>query len=159
MGDGSGLTNLSVQGDRITSGTSNVTVNSATSTISFTTNGSVANYIDSSGRLVTTGISTTTNQASFTTINIADTPLGNAATGMIYKGGTPFISTFGASGTNGNNLLIGGGGALMAYSSSIFDASYNTAVGRTPCLPTPPERLTPLPDMPRSIPTAQDIAT
>lgn len=55
------------QADKITSGTTAVTVNSATSTISFTTNGSVANYVDSSGLLVTTGISVTTNQLSATT--------------------------------------------------------------------------------------------
>jgi hypothetical protein len=68
VGDGSGLTGISgSSGDKITSGTTKVTVNSATSTISFTTNGSVANYIDSSGRLVTTGISVTTNQLSATT--------------------------------------------------------------------------------------------
>ena len=53
--------------DNITSGSTKVTVNSATSTISFTTNGSVANYIDSSGRLITTGVSVTTNQLSATT--------------------------------------------------------------------------------------------
>jgi hypothetical protein len=53
--------------DHIISGTTNVYVNSETSTISFTTNGSVANYFDSSGRLVTTGIGVTTNQMSATT--------------------------------------------------------------------------------------------
>ncbi|ADP70675.1 hypothetical protein Rvan_1418 [Rhodomicrobium vannielii ATCC 17100] len=79
VGDGSGLTNLSVQGDRITSGTTAVTVNSATSTISFTTNGSVANYVDSSGRLVTTGISVTTNQLSATTAYFSgDVGIGSA---------------------------------------------------------------------------------
>jgi hypothetical protein len=53
--------------DHIISGTTNVYANSATSTISFTTNGSVANYFDASGRLITTGISVTTNQMSATT--------------------------------------------------------------------------------------------
>jgi hypothetical protein len=53
--------------DHIISGSTNVYVNSATSTISFTTNGSVANYFDASGRLITTGISVTTNQMSATT--------------------------------------------------------------------------------------------
>jgi hypothetical protein len=53
--------------DHVISGTTNVYVNSATSTISFTTNGSVANYFNSSGVLVTTGISVTTNQFSATT--------------------------------------------------------------------------------------------
>src|ERR1700709_2099028 len=53
--------------DHIISGTTNVYVNSNTSTISFTTNGSVANYFNSSGVLVTTGISVTTNQMSATT--------------------------------------------------------------------------------------------
>ena len=68
VGDGSGLTGIGGgSGDAITSGTTKVTVNSATSTISFTTNGSVANYVDGSGRFVMTGISTTTNQLSATT--------------------------------------------------------------------------------------------
>ena len=53
--------------DHIISGTTNVYVNSATSTISFTTNGVVANYFNTSGVLVTTGISVTTNQMSATT--------------------------------------------------------------------------------------------
>src|ERR1700733_450695 len=53
--------------DHIISGTTNVYVNSNTATISFTTNGSVANYFNSSGVLVTTGISVTTNQLSATT--------------------------------------------------------------------------------------------
>ena len=55
VGDGSGLSGVAA-GDNITSGTSKVTVNSATSTISFTTNGTVSNYINSSGLLITTGI-------------------------------------------------------------------------------------------------------
>lgn len=45
--------------DHIISGTTNIYVNSASSYISFTTNGSVANYFDSQGRLITTGISVT----------------------------------------------------------------------------------------------------
>lgn len=53
--------------DHIISSTDSVYTNGTTHTISFTTNGSVANYLDSSGRFIATGISATTNQTSFTT--------------------------------------------------------------------------------------------
>ena len=131
VGDGSGLTGLAVSGDRITSGTDNLTINGSTHTISLTTNGSVANYVDASGRFVMTGISTTTNQASFTTINLANSPAGDPASGMIYKNGAPFISTFAPAGAVGGNLFIGSGAGntSMAISGSANDASYNTAVG------------------------------
>jgi len=43
--------------DHIISGTTNVYVNSTTATVSFTTSGVVANYLDGSGRFVMTGIS------------------------------------------------------------------------------------------------------
>ena len=109
VGDGSGLTNLSVQGDRITSGTTNVTVNSATSTISFTTNGSVANYIDSSGRLVTTGISVTTNQLSATTGYFSGN-VGIGTTSPNYKldvSGSIGVGNNNNSSTNRINLASG----------------------------------------------------
>ncbi len=64
-------------GDRIVSGTSSVVVNSATSTISFTTAGVVSSYIDSSGRHVVPGISVTTAQTSVTSLYAS----GNIAIG------------------------------------------------------------------------------
>lgn len=66
IGDGSGLTGLSGNGDRITSGTSSVTVQSG-GVVSITTNGTTANYFNTSGLLITPGISvTTTNGISST---------------------------------------------------------------------------------------------
>ncbi len=56
IGDGSALTGLATSTDRITSGTSSVIVNSATSAISFTTAGSQRMVIDGSGNV---GIGTT----------------------------------------------------------------------------------------------------
>ncbi|WP_453973247.1 beta strand repeat-containing protein [Amorphus sp. MBR-141] len=59
VGDGSGLTNLSVSGDRITSGTTVVTANT-TGYISLTTGGTTTGYFDTAGRLIVPGISVTT---------------------------------------------------------------------------------------------------
>ena len=58
----------SALGDIITSGTTAVRVNSATATISFTTNGSVANYFNSAGDLIAHGISLTTSPLSATAV-------------------------------------------------------------------------------------------
>ena len=103
VGDGSGLTNLGISGDRITSGTTNVTVNSNTATISFTTNGSVANYIDSSCRLVTTGISVSTNQLSATTAYFS----GNVGIGM--QSPTAPLDVSGSANISGTIKLSGTG--------------------------------------------------
>jgi hypothetical protein len=72
-GDGSRLTNLNTGGfddDRIVSGTAKVTANS-TGYISLSTGGSDYGYLDTGGRLVIPGISTTTNQASFTSLYVS----------------------------------------------------------------------------------------
>ena len=114
VGDGSGLTNLSISGDRITSGTDNITVNGSTHTISLTTNGSVANYVDASGRLVTTGISVTTNQLSATTGYFS----GNVGVG---------------TNTPGANLEIKSVGNWADFASGFYNIS-GTAVPAAPQL-------------------------
>lgn len=58
IGDGSGLTGTPAN-DRILSSTTGITAQSG-GVISITTNGTTANYFDTSGRLVTSGISITT---------------------------------------------------------------------------------------------------
>jgi hypothetical protein len=58
VGDGSGLTNLSISGDSITSGTTKVTANT-NGYISLTTGGTTTGYFDTAGRLVVPSISTT----------------------------------------------------------------------------------------------------
>jgi hypothetical protein len=91
--------------DHIISGTTNVYVNSATSTISFTTNGSVANYIDASGRLITTGISVTTNQMSATTGYFSqNVGIGYPASVPVGVGGTltPHEQLHGIDASTGN---------------------------------------------------------
>ena len=117
VGDGSGLTGIGGgSGDNITSGTTNVTVNSATSTISFTTNGSVANYINSSGRLVTTGISVTTNQLSATT--------GYFSGNLGVKVNSP-LSTLHVSDT----LTATGAGPVTDYTSTYFGGTMYSRPG------------------------------
>ncbi|NBV54547.1 MAG: hypothetical protein EBR79_02410, partial [Proteobacteria bacterium] len=89
-GDGSGLTNLSVSGDRISSGTTNITTNSATSTISFTTAGTQRMVIQSSGNV---GIGTATPAAQ---LSVA----GNVSvTGMVNLGTTGQACTSTISGS------------------------------------------------------------
>jgi hypothetical protein len=128
VGDGSGLTGVGGgSGDAITSGTTKVTVNSATATISFTTNGSVANYLDSSGRLVTPGISVTTNQLSATTayfsgnVGIGTTSPAQALTvaGNINVTSYSFVTEIANSGSTGTTQyklakLSSSGQALIA---------------------------------------------
>jgi hypothetical protein len=99
VGDGSGLTNLSASADRIISGTTNVTVNSATSIISFTTAGVVAGYIDNQGRHIMPGISATTNQTSVTSL-YASGNVGIGTTAPLSK-----LSVWG-NGTSGNAIFV-----------------------------------------------------
>jgi hypothetical protein len=85
--------------DHITSGTTSIHVNTDANTISFTTNGSVANYVDSAGRFVLTGISATTNQISFTTGYFSgDVGIGTTTPNqgkVEVKGGTVCVDTDG----------------------------------------------------------------
>ncbi len=68
-GDGSGLTGITAaSSDRITSGTALVVVNSATSIVSFTSGGITTGYYTPGGIFSAVGISTSSNQASFTTV-------------------------------------------------------------------------------------------
>lgn len=97
------------QADRITSGTTAVTVNSATATISFTTNGSVANYVDSSGRLVTTGISVTTDQLSATTGYFS----GNVGIGTASPQNTLDLG----SGSGWNSVGLGYQGSFIGFNA------------------------------------------
>ena len=108
--------------DHIISGTTAVWVNSATATISFTTNGSVANYFDNQGRLVTTGISVTTNQMSATTGYFSGkVGIGTASPGTrLYASGgdgAGWVGTFTAdSGSSG--VLIGKRGGIAAIGTT-----------------------------------------
>lgn len=85
-------------GDRIISGSANV-VAYAGGTISFTTGGiSGTAYFDTAGRLIAPGISTTTNQASFTTVY---------ASGLITAGGLNSAGTVSATAGSFRGLAVG----------------------------------------------------
>jgi hypothetical protein len=68
VGDGSGLTGISTQGDRIASGTTSMVANSATGIISITTAGNPNGYFNSNGVLTAPGISATANLTSVTSL-------------------------------------------------------------------------------------------
>ncbi len=59
VGDGSGLANLSVNGDRITSGTTNLVAISNTAYVSLTQNGTNTGWFDPTRGLITLGVSAT----------------------------------------------------------------------------------------------------
>jgi len=110
VGDGSGLTNINaanVSGlstDRITSGTTSMVANSATSIISITTAGVTTGYFTSAGLLVVPGISVTQSygissttgyfssnvgigtSAPSTTLTISGTVWGSTYSGLIRTG-------------------------------------------------------------------------
>ncbi|MFL9828069.1 hypothetical protein [Rhodoplanes sp. SY1] len=67
VGDGSGLTGVG-SADALVSNTTRVTANGASGYISLTTAGTTTGYFSPGGVLVANGISTTTNQASVTTL-------------------------------------------------------------------------------------------
>ncbi|HEX2859443.1 MAG TPA: hypothetical protein VHP58_04530, partial [Alphaproteobacteria bacterium] len=91
VGDGSGLTGVTAgSSDRIVSGTTAVYANNNTGYVSFTSAGNTTGWYSPGGIFAAVGISTTSNQASFTTVY---------ASGQMSIGTT----TFGG----GSNLIIG----------------------------------------------------
>ena len=97
-GDGSGLTGVvASSGDRITSGSAMVIVNSATGYTSFSTGGVVTGYFSPGGILSSVGISTSSNQASFTTVYAS----GNVGIGAPNTGTGAALEVSGALSTRG----------------------------------------------------------
>lgn len=96
-GDGSRLTSVTAaSSDRITSGTTNVIANGNTGYVSFTSSGVTTGYYSPEGVFAAVGISTSSNQASFTTVY---------ASGNIGIGTTAPSATTHVSGT----LMVAGG--------------------------------------------------
>ena len=102
-GDGSLLTGISSQGDRITSGTVSAIASSADSRVNI------------SGSL-----------------NLPAQNVAGATANMIRQNGNPFIYTFRPTGNDGGNLFIGvdSGNTTMISTTSSHGASYNTGVGQ-----------------------------
>ena len=114
VGDGSGLTNLAVSGDRITSGTLAMIANSPTAFISLSTAGTTWGYFNSissylpqlvSGRISSTNISATVVKMGERTITSVAGPGGN-----FIASGTTSVSTSSAGtikfATNGNQRMV-----------------------------------------------------
>lgn len=132
IGDGSGLTGLATTPDKITSGTTNVTVNSATNSISFSTAGSQQMTITGNGR-VGIGTSTPAKQldvvgsisASGVVLAVTGTSAapgfsfqGNTSSGMYMsntnilsfaRAGTEFLSVGGGNRAEPDALCVGNG--------------------------------------------------
>jgi hypothetical protein len=102
VGDGSGLTGVvASSGDRITSGSALVVVNSATGYVSFSTGGVVTGHYSPGGILSAVGISTSSNQASFTTVYAS----GNASIAGQFTG--PSLVSTSSDGTVSGSYLYG----------------------------------------------------
>jgi hypothetical protein len=117
-GDGSHLTGISTQGDRITSGTTSMVAQTASNIISITTSGVNTGYFNSNGVLTAPGISATANLTSVTTLY---------ASGNVGIGTTNLQAALNVSGNiilSGalNGLILNqrntGAGAWQFYSQS-----------------------------------------
>ncbi|AMA60140.1 beta strand repeat-containing protein [Bradyrhizobium sp. CCGE-LA001] len=130
VGDGSGLTGIvgASSGDNIASGTTRVTANT-TGYISFTTGGTTTGYMDTAGKFILPGVSTT-GLISATAINAEIIPLrdlsdASASTSL----GSLYIGS--GVGTTGNqssteNTAVGS----IIFNSASMSGSGNTAIGR-----------------------------
>jgi hypothetical protein len=103
-GDGSHLTGISTQGDRIVSGTGNsvaIVANSSTNIISITNSGVTAGYFNSNGVLTVPGISATSNLTSVTTLFASGRINGStiSASTAIQVGSNALTCGTGISGT------------------------------------------------------------
>ncbi|HEX2859594.1 MAG TPA: hypothetical protein VHP58_05315, partial [Alphaproteobacteria bacterium] len=109
IGDGTGLTGVTAgSSDRIVSGTTAVYANNDTGYVSFTSAGLTTGWYSPSGIFAAVGISTTSNQASFTTIytgGLATMTSGISLTGNLTGAGlisTTSGGTVSATNVNGN---------------------------------------------------------
>jgi hypothetical protein len=123
IGDGSGLSGVVAgSSDRIVSGTTQMVAISNTSYISITTGGVTTGYFTPGGVLVANGISTATNQASFTTV-YASAPVTISTTGQALEmGNGTNVSTYEYYAKRSflgydANAFGGGGGAVVQGAS------------------------------------------
>ncbi|HEX2859983.1 MAG TPA: hypothetical protein VHP58_07310, partial [Alphaproteobacteria bacterium] len=138
VGDGSGLTGVTAgSSDRIVSGTTAVYANNNTGYVSFTSAGNTTGWYSPSGIFAAVGISTTSNQASFTTVyavGLATLTNGISVTGNITgaglisttSGGTVSATNFYGNTATFNTLTANSIGAGNINASGQITA---TAVG------------------------------
>lgn len=133
VGDGSLLTGVTADAtDRIVSGTTAVYVNSNTGYISFTSGGTTTGYYSPAGIFGAVGISTSTNQASFTTI-YASRRVGIGTTtpqqqlsvaGSISATGSLFLgNSTGASSATGIPSGLSGTGRIYFPAGDSYDTA------------------------------------
>jgi len=123
-GDGTGLTGITAaSSDRITSGTTNVVANNTSGYVSFTSAGTTTGYYSPGGIFAAVGISTSSNQASFTTIYASgNVGIGtNSTTGKlsILANGNATGQVFGISSSSGiQRVLIQDNGSTVINGST-----------------------------------------
>ncbi len=115
IGDGSGLTNLNVQGDRITSNTHGVIVNEATGHVSLTTGGTTWGYLSSSWsyltNLFTNAVSSTLVSATHISATYVDATRSGTVSGTYgyfrYISGTDIHGRFSGDGSGLTGVIAG----------------------------------------------------
>ncbi|MCB0189646.1 MAG: hypothetical protein KDE31_35490 [Caldilineaceae bacterium] len=129
IGDGSGLTNLSVQGDRIISASANVVAGNG-GTVSFTTGGvSGTAYIDTAGRFVAAGVSTT-GAISATRLFVS---FVSASSGLSLVSSTSYLNGSGSGDrivSTSSNVLAKSDGTIQFTTGAVSSTAYLDTSGR-----------------------------
>jgi hypothetical protein len=129
VGNGAGLTNLNVQGDRITSGTAGVFV-SSTGIINFRTGGVTTGYFDASGLLVAPGISITTANGISSTNGyfsgaVVNAPQANAGTSIDWSRGNVQYTSASCGAFTFTNMQDGGVYSLTVKGTTAGTCSFS----------------------------------
>lgn len=137
---GGGTSSSTALGDRITSGTTAVTVNSATNTISLTLNNVTTGYINSAGLLVVPGISITQNYGISSTTGYFSGNVGiatNSPSTTLTVSGTVWSPYYayqlftGLAAPVSQSGTGGGGGSLTGSGANTQIAYWNSSTGLT----------------------------
>lgn len=129
VGNGAGLTNLNVQGDRITSGTAGVFV-SSTGIINFRTGGVTTGYFDAAGLLVAPGISITTANGISSTNGyfsgaVVNAPQANAGTSIDWSRGNVQYTSASCGAFTFTNMQDGGVYSLTVKGTAAGTCSFS----------------------------------
>ncbi len=115
IGDGSGLTNLNVQGDRIVSGTHAVTANEATGYVSLTTGGTTWGYFSAGWSYLTNLFAGTVSSSLVSATNVSATMVDATRGGTVsgtygyfrYISGTDIYGRFTGDGSGLSGVIAG----------------------------------------------------
>lgn len=129
VGNGAGLTNLNVQGDRITSGTAGVFV-SNTGVINLRTGGVTTGYFDAAGLLVAPGISITTANGISSTNGyfsgaVVNAPQANAGTSIDWSRGNVQYTSASCGAFTFTNMQDGGVYSLTVKGTAAGTCSFS----------------------------------